>query len=163
MQISVVGIATETFGSTHPDTLRYKAGLAAVYSGQGKLEESLRLLMEVLPSAQKTLGNEHPDVLSLLTDLATLYLNMNDYESAARMYERVIKLNERLNGRNYDKKGLHMAFLSLSRSGLMPAAAQLRERHRDSEGLELPWEKCWEILEADHELVHSLLNERALE
>ena len=114
MQISVINIVTKTFNFTHPNILRYKAGLAAVYSNQGKLEEFLRLLMEMLFSAQKTLKNEHSNVLSLLTDLATLYLNMNDYENAVRMYEQMIKLNERLNKKNYDKKKLHMVFFNLS-------------------------------------------------
>jgi hypothetical protein len=49
------------------------ADLAMTYKEQGRFEEAVNLLSEVIPAFKRLLGPENPSTLSNVSNLATIY------------------------------------------------------------------------------------------
>jgi tetratricopeptide (TPR) repeat protein len=74
-------------GADHPDTLTSLNNLAGVYTRQGKQEECLAILVEVLGVQQRKLGELHPHTLTTLGNCAICLQRLKRW-SDAEAYSR---------------------------------------------------------------------------
>ncbi len=144
-----------TLGPDHPDTLAVMNSLAACYANVGRLDESFKLLDEVLQRSKK-LGDTHEHTLTAMTNLATIHFDFGRREVALKLREEAVALRREVNGPEHRETLAAMHNLALSYMDL----------HRHEEALKL----CEEVftlsrkvcgaehpdtLSAMHNLAHS--------
>lgn len=117
-------------GAEHPDTLRYRAEVAASHRAAGRLDEAIGRGEEVLADSERLLGPEHPDTLRVRADLASSYLAANRLHDATLVAETVLADGERLLGADHPTILAVRADLAscYSLTGRMAEAIALLER-----------------------------------
>ncbi len=79
-----------TFGREHPETLGAMHGLALFYLTEGRNQEALEIMEEVVALERKTLPANHPELLQAMGNLGLCYVALNRLEDARRIREEAL-------------------------------------------------------------------------
>ena len=68
--------------------------LADCYQKQGKLNEAIKLLQEVMEVEQETLGPQHEDYLKSKYQLADCYQKQGNFNEAIKLYKEIMEVQQ---------------------------------------------------------------------
>jgi serine/threonine protein kinase len=85
----------------HPSTLATLNNLAQAYLHAGKVQEAIRLFVQVKEAKEKKLGAEHPDTLTALDNLALAYQGAGKVQEAIRLLKQVKEAREKKLGTDH--------------------------------------------------------------
>jgi tetratricopeptide (TPR) repeat protein len=85
-------------GEEHPDTLRAKSDLGAIYLSQNKIAEAEPLITTVRKVRLRTLGEDNPDSADSAVLLATLYRAQGKLEDSITLLKSTVDVERRLHG-----------------------------------------------------------------
>jgi tetratricopeptide (TPR) repeat protein len=126
--VQALPISEGVQGPEHPDTARSLAGLAAVYSAQGRYADAEPLLQRALAILERVQGPEHPDTARSLAGLAAVYSAQGRYADAEPLFQRALAILERMLGPEHP----HVATLLGNYATLLRAT----DRNAEAEQLE---------------------------
>ena len=99
-ELIVIAERMRTLGKDHPDTLDGMCRLGRTCREQGGLEESERILVDVLERSRTLLGKGHRITLDIMVDLAATYEEQKRWRKAEHQYIRIMEMNERATKRD---------------------------------------------------------------
>ena len=110
-----------TLGTSHPDTLNARNGLAAAYEGAGRVAEAIQLFERTLAERQRLLGPDDPETMRSRDDLARAYREGGQVANAVPLVERTLAARERLFGAGHprtlaSRNNLASAYLATGRA-----------------------------------------------
>jgi tetratricopeptide (TPR) repeat protein len=114
------------FGPRHTATLSIMATLALAYTGQGRMEESVALLLDILRLAHDDYGPSHSVILKTKMHLAQAYRRQRCFDQAEELYREVWLLREELFGIEH-----HPTLRSLQGLISVYRATKRIEEHKD--------------------------------
>ncbi len=91
----------QEFGPDDPRTLQSFLSLGAVYSEQGRYEESVALFEQCLEGRRRVLGEEHPDTLWALNNIAVVRFAQGRHEEADPLLRETLELRKRVLGEDH--------------------------------------------------------------
>ena len=83
-------------GPKHPDTLRTRNNLAAIYQSAGRLDQAIALYEQTLADSRQELGVDHPDVFKSQSNLAGAYADAGRIDEAISLYEQTLADGEQV-------------------------------------------------------------------
>lgn len=83
---------------TKVNTLASMGNLAATYRGQGRLDETEELELQVLETRKKVLGEEHPDTLTSMNNLAMTFSDQGRWKEAKELLVQMMETRRRVLG-----------------------------------------------------------------
>lgn len=84
---SVLHVAEQKVGPSHPDVATSLNNLAELYRVQGYYAQAEPLYQRALAITENALGPDHPNVATILGNLATLYYDQGHYAQAEMHYK----------------------------------------------------------------------------
>lgn len=85
-------------GAEHPDTLSSLAAIAWLKRQQGKLDEAVTLLRQVLDARRRVLGDDHIDTTRTMNDLAYVLEMLGQLDEAEALHRAALANSRRLLG-----------------------------------------------------------------
>src|SRR5262249_51574309 len=91
-------IATETYGSDHPDVAVYANNLALVLKDKGDLAGALEYAQRALKIQEQVYGPNHPTVATDANNIGQILKDQGDLTGALEYAQRALKIDEEIYG-----------------------------------------------------------------
>ena len=93
-----VEICGNVLGNEHPQSLRAKQGLGAVFAGAGRFVEAEALHRETVEMQIRILGEDHPDTVGSMNELVIAYCGQGRFEDAEPLIVKCLEIERRVLG-----------------------------------------------------------------
>jgi len=87
---AAAGIALESMGKLHPQTIAARSALGAVHVELSEHEEARAILEDTYQDSLEVLGRMHPDTLVVLANLVTVYRAIGERDASASAAELLL-------------------------------------------------------------------------
>jgi tetratricopeptide (TPR) repeat protein len=94
-------ISAKVFGNESHEYAVDLNNLALAYKAQGRYEEAIEKLEEVLRIDEKTIGKEHSGYAITLNNLASVYKDQGKYNEAIEKFEEALRIDEKTIGKEH--------------------------------------------------------------
>ncbi|KAG6864913.1 hypothetical protein C0993_008435, partial [Termitomyces sp. T159_Od127] len=101
VELEVLKVRTEAFGSSHPETVQVMSDLAATFRCSGKLKEAESLELEVLKFRTESFGSHYPDTIQAMLNLAETFWQSGQIAKAEKLEEEILEVRVQAFGRNH--------------------------------------------------------------
>ncbi|KAG6872178.1 hypothetical protein C0995_012312, partial [Termitomyces sp. Mi166 len=87
----VLKICTDTFGSSHPDTIKAMVNFAGAMRKAGKLQEAENIGQQAMKAHTEAFGSDHPGTIVAMASFATTLTAAGKLQEAENLHQQVYK------------------------------------------------------------------------
>jgi Flp pilus assembly protein TadD len=78
-------------GEKHPDTAKAMSNLAVTLYAQGRVDESAKMLKDVIEARKRIIGSQHPNTILAMANLVIVLKAQGQINEAAKMEKEVLE------------------------------------------------------------------------